>query len=126
MSLEIFIESLTDRISSQLEIDKSLNLVKGDVDFMEISLLLIGLIIRDYLQTVLGRVEGESAQLYRFPDVPVGNDSEYRMKEGKLAGLIIALPPGDDFRSCALVASFRDELRQDGRKDIDKRIGEKQ
>ena len=51
---------------------------------MEISLLLIGLIIRDYLQTVLGRVEGESAQLYRFPDVPVGNDSEYRMKEGKL------------------------------------------
>ena len=78
MSLEIFIESLTDRISSQLEIDKSLNLVKGDVDFMEISLLLIGLIIRDYLQTVLGRVEGESAQLYRFPDVPLGNDSEYR------------------------------------------------
>jgi hypothetical protein len=62
---------LTDRISSQLEIDKSLNPVKEDANFMAIGLLLIGLIIA-ITAKLLGRVEGKSAQLDRFPDVLVG------------------------------------------------------
>ena len=74
LSLEIFIESLTDRISSQLEIDESLNPVKEDANFMGImatGLLLIGLIIA-ITAKLLGGSEGKAVQLYRFPDVLVG------------------------------------------------------
>lgn len=74
LSLEVFIENLTDRISNQLEIDKSLNPVKEDANFMgimAIGLLLVGLIIA-IASKLLGRAEQKSAQLYRFPDVLVG------------------------------------------------------
>jgi hypothetical protein len=96
LSLEVFIEGLTERISKQLEIDKSLNPVKEDAGFMgimAIGLLIIGLVIA-IIAKLQGRAEKAAALVYRLPDFLVGERLGAPNGGGKISWTDYGSPSG--------------------------------